>query len=127
MHPIIKKIVKSMPRLSQEQRKRAIGKMAIGATQGHVSRTLGCSRTTVTRLVRCYRTTDQTNDRAMNARSDVTTEDRYLYGRFTSGTYSFMVTSSKATAFGHVVSRHTVQRRLRAGGIRVYRSYRGSP
>ena len=71
------KIITSMPRLSLEQRKRAIGMMAIGATQGHVSKTLGCSRTTISRLVRCYRTTDQTNDSARNARSDVTTPRIY--------------------------------------------------
>ena len=35
------------------------------------------------------------------------------------------VTSSAATGLGHVISRHTVRRRLRQNGIKVYRPFRG--
>ena len=100
--------------------------MAMGATQGHVSRTFGCSRTTITRLLRRYRTTGQTKDRVRSGRPHVITprEDRYLRTLYLRNRF-LTVTSSAATALGHAVSRHTVQRRLRAGGIRAYRPYRG--
>ena len=115
-----------MPRLTAQQRERALGMLGMGATHDHVAQTLGCHRVTVSRLVQRYRQTGQTTDRPRTGRPRVTTprEDRYLRTLHLRNRF-LTVTSSAALALGRRVSRHTVTRRLRAFGIRAYRPFRG--
>ncbi|XP_046555272.1 uncharacterized protein LOC124264565 [Haliotis rubra] len=115
-----------MPRLTAQQRERALGMLEMGATHDHVAQTLGCHRVTVSRLVQRYRQTGQTTDRPRTGRPRVTTprEDRYLRTLHLRNRF-LTVTSSAALALGRRVSRHTVTRRLRAFGIRAYRPFRG--
>ncbi len=116
----------TMPRLSTEERERAIGMIQLGATHNHVARIFGCSRLTITRLMTRYRQTGRTQDRPRSGRPRVTTpaEDRYL--RILHLRNRFLtVTSSASTALSHRVSRRTVPRRLHQHYIRACRSYRG--
>ena len=96
------------------------------ASYAHVARILNCTKLTITMLTQCYRVTGRTADRPRSGRPRVTTanEDHHLrilhlHNRF------LTVTSSPATGLGHVISRHTVRRRLRQHGIRAYRPFIG--
>lgn len=115
-----------MTRLTLQQRERAIGMIEMGATHIHVATTLGCHRTTVTRLMQRYRHSGQTSDRPRSGRPRVTTpqDDRYLRTLHLRNRF-LTVTSSASNALGHRVSRRTVARRLRSHGIRAYRPFRG--
>ena len=97
----------------------------LGASYAHVARILNCTKFTIIMLIQHYRVTGRTADKPRSGRPRVTTanEDRHLrilhlHNRFRT------VTSSAATGFGHVISRHTVRHRLRQHGIRAYRPLR---
>ena len=97
----------------------------LGASYAHVARILNCTTLTITRLIQRYGVTGRTADRPRCGRPRVTTanEDRHL--RILHLRNRFLtVTSSTATGLGHVISRHTVRRRLRQHGIRAYRPFR---
>ena len=115
-----------MPRLTVEQRERALGMVQMGATHAHIARTFGCSRVAVTNLMQRYRQTGRTADRPRTGRPRVTTphDDRYLRTLHLRNRF-LTVTSSATNALGHRVSRQTVAMRLRAHGIRAFRPYRG--
>ena len=115
-----------MPRLTPEQRERAIGMAHMGATNAHIARTFGCSRVAINNLMQRYRQTGQTLDRPRTGRPRVTTsrEDRYLRTLYLRDRF-LTAASSAANALDHVVSRQTVTRRLRERGIRAYRPYTG--
>ena len=69
-----------MPRLTSAQRERGIGMLDMGATQHHVATTMGCSKSTIARLVTRIRQTGSTADRPRSNRPRVTSqrEDRYV-------------------------------------------------
>ena len=115
-----------MARLTAQRRERAIGMLEMGATHAHVAQTLGCHRTTISRLVQRFRHTGQTSDRPRSGRPKVTTprEDRYLRTLHLRNRF-LTVTSSAALALGRPISRHTVTRRLRSFGIKAHRPFRG--
>ncbi|XP_067671715.1 uncharacterized protein [Haliotis asinina] len=101
-----------MPRLSAEQRERAIGIIQMGASRGHDARTFDSSTTAVSNLIQRYQQTGQTRDRPSSGRPRIATaqEDRYirilhLRNRF------LTATSTAATALGRRLSRQTVARR----------------
>ena len=91
-----------------------------------MARILNCTQLTITRLIQRYRVTGRTADRPRSGRPRVTTanDDRHLCILQLRNIY-LTVTSSAATGLGPVISRHTVRRRLRRHGIRVYRPFRG--
>ncbi|XP_041349340.1 uncharacterized protein LOC121368667 [Gigantopelta aegis] len=115
-----------MPRLTPEQRERALGMIQMGTTHAHIARTFGCSRVTVTNLMQRYMQTGQTSGRPRTGRPRVTSprDDRYLRTLHLRNRF-LTVTSSAMNTLGHRVSRQTVARRLRTHGIRAYRPYRG--
>lgn len=115
-----------MPRLTREERERAIGMADMGATQVHIARTFACTPLTVARLLQRYRQIGTTQDRPRTGRPRVTTprEDQrirviHLRNRFVTAA------ETAATALGRRISQRTVHRRLRAAGIRAYRPFRG--
>ena len=115
-----------MPRLTAEQRERAIGMLQLGASHSHVATIMGCCKKTITRLMTRFRATGRTADRPRTGRPPVTTpqEDRYLRVLHLRNRF-LTVTSSAATSLAHQVSRRTLSRRLRRFGIRAYRPFRG--
>ena len=70
----------TMPRLSLDQRWRAIGMLQAGCTQIRVAREIGATRSQIHRLWVRYRETSSTNDRPRPGRPRVTTlrQDRYI-------------------------------------------------
>ena len=103
-----------------------IGMVLLDASYAHVARFLNCTKLMITRLIQRYMVTGRTVDKPRSGRPLVTraNEDRHLHilhlrNRFRT------VTSSAAIGLGHVISRHTVRRRLRQHGIRAYRPFRG--
>ena len=69
-----------MPRLSREQRLRAIGMLEAGLGQRTVARRLGCSQPAISNLARRYNQTHSVNDRPRTGRPRVTTpaQDRQI-------------------------------------------------
>ena len=125
----------------------------LGVSYAHVARILNCTKLTITRLIQRYRVTGRTADRPRRYRMTGRTADRPRRYRVTGRTADrprsgrprvttanedchlrilhlrnrfLTVTSSAATGLGHVISRHTVRRRLRQHGIKAYRPFRGT-
>ena len=73
-----------MPRLSTDERNRAIGMLQAGARHGDVAARFGVSRVTISRLVGRYRTLGTVNDRYRYGRPRVTTPAQPLYEDVTS-------------------------------------------
>ena len=115
-----------MPRLTAEQRERAIGMEQMGAIHAQIARNLHCTRATIVRLFQRFGQTGSTQDRPRSGRPRVTTpqEDRYLRTYHLRNRF-VTATETAATALGHRISRRTVLRRLRAAGIRARRPLRG--
>jgi len=115
-----------MPRLTPEQRERAIGMKDMGATNTHIATTLACHRKTIENLFKRYRQTGRTIDRPRSGRPRVTSqqEDRHLRTLHLRNRF-LTVAESAATALGRRVSPSTVTRRLRSAGIRACRPLRG--
>lgn len=115
-----------MPRLTPEQRGRALGMKDMGASNVLIARTFGCHRKTIENLMKRYRDTGTTLDRSRTGRPRVTSrrEDRYLRTLHLRNRF-LTVAESASTALGRVLSQSTVRRRLRAAGIRARRPYCG--
>ncbi|XP_071085587.1 uncharacterized protein [Haliotis cracherodii] len=110
-----------MPRLTAEQRVRAIGMLQMGWTQEHVARIIGCFKCTIARLITRHRQTGSAADRPRSGTPKVTTqqEDRFLKVLHRMSRF-LTVMSSSANSLGHQVGRRTVARRLRLYGLRAY-------
>lgn len=112
-----------MPRLSPDERGRAIGHLEAGVSVSRVARQFGVTRRTIHSLQRRFQTTQTTRDRPRTGRPRITTPvvDRFirtqhLRNRFQSATHTAM------NIPGHQpISRQTVSRRLAAHGIRARR------
>ena len=63
-----------MPRLNQDQRNQAVGMLNAGQTVRPVSRAFGCTRRTITLLIRRFRQTGSVQDRVRTTARD----DRYI-------------------------------------------------
>ena len=116
-----------MPRLTPDQRERAIGMRAMGATNMHIARTFGCHRKTIQNLFQRFHQTGTTVDRPRSGRPHVTSrqEDRYLRTLHLRNRF-LTIAESVSTALGRVVSQSTVARRLRSAGIRAHRPHHGA-
>ena len=112
-----------MPRLNEDQRNNAIGRLQAGETQTHVSRVLNVFQSNISRLWDRYQQQGSTHDGPRSGRPRVTTpaQDRHirlshLRNRFTTAT------STAASIPGqHRISDQTVRNRLRQAGIRARR------
>uniref|UniRef100_UPI00358E635A dynactin subunit 1-like n=1 Tax=Myxine glutinosa TaxID=7769 RepID=UPI00358E635A len=106
-----------MPRLTSEQRLRAIEMLEDGVSQRTIAQRLGCSQPAISNLTRCYGETGTVNDGPRRGRPRVTTpnEDRcivlqHLRGRFRPATQTAAVTKGR---HNNRISVSTVWRRLR--------------
>ena len=123
--PVNSKTPEHMTRLTAEERERAIGMVQLGVSYAHVARILNCTKLTITRLIQRYMMTGRTADRPRSGRPRVTTANEDCHLRILHLHKFLAVTSSTATALGHVISHHTVCRRLRQHGIRAYQPFKG--
>ena len=62
-----------MPRLSEEQRNRAIGMLMAGVANNVISQAFACTRQTIPKLMTCYVHTDTVRDRQRSGRPRATT------------------------------------------------------
>ena len=108
-----------MPRLSQNERDRAIGMLAAGTNVAQVARRFGCTRNTVYNLVRRYNRTGNIIDNPRSGRPKATTprQDRmitltHLRQRFQPAT----VTARRFHVTGHTTRNRlpSNQRKIRA-------------
>lgn len=119
-----------MPRLSNEDRARALGMLESGRSQDYVARRFNVARSTVVRLVQRVNVTGSLADRPRSGAPRVTSvrqdnfirqrhlRDRYLTAQSTADT----VVGNR----GRPISRNTVRNRLRDRGISCRRPYRGA-
>ena len=98
-----------MPRLTPEQRGRALGMKDMGASNILIARTFGCHRKTIEHFMKRYRDTGTTLDRSRTGRPRVTSrrEDRYLRTLHLRNRF-LTVAESASTALGRVLSQSTV-------------------
>ena len=118
-----------MPRLTKEQRLRAIGMLEAGRRHRDVAAHFGVARITVSRLAIRYRTTGSVNDRRRSGRPRVTTraQDRYmvtshLRNRFLTAPATAAVTPGRTN---NRISVNTVRRILAENGRKARRPYKG--
>ena len=77
---IVSPVIGIMPRLSREQRLRALGMVEAGLSYSDIARRMGCSQPTIRNLVERQNTTGSLDDRPRPGRERVTTptQDRYI-------------------------------------------------
>ena len=114
-----------MPRLNNDERNQAIGKLYAGISATVVSRHFGCTRNTIERLRRRFRVTRNIADRPQSERPRVTTaaDDRYIVLQHLRNRRL----AAAATGRQYGIHQQTVRNRLRQNvqPIRAYRPYFG--
>ena len=118
-----------MPRLNNEDRARALGKLECGRSQDYVARRFNVSRSTITWLVHRVNVTGSLSDRSRpgaprvtSVRQDNFIRQRHLRDRYVTAESTALTVNGNR---GRTISRNTVRNRLRDRGIRCRRPYRG--
>ena len=118
-----------MPRLSPEERERALGMIDAGVSQYRVARTFNVNRCTISRLIERFNATGVTRDRPRTGQPRVTQARTYRYivnthlrDRFRSASETARNTIGRRG----VISYHTVQRRLSEANLSCRRPYAGA-
>lgn len=119
-----------MPRLSREQRLRALGMVEAGLSYSDIARRMGCSQPTIRNLVERHNTTGSVDDRPRPGRERVTTpdQDRYirlqhLRDRFRRASRTARETPGRNNPR---ISSPTVRRRLREVNLQARRPFRAN-
>jgi len=109
-----------MPRLSADERGRAVGHLEAGVTVADVARIFNCSRETIYNLQTRYMNTGSTRDRPRSGRPRVTTpaQDRYIRTTHLRDRFQSASHTARTLPQHQPVSTQTVIRRLREHGIR---------
>lgn len=119
-----------MPRLSQNERERAVGMVQAGMRYVDVANQFGCSKLTITRLMNRLRQTGTTHDRPRSGRPRVTTERQDRHIRFIHLRNRFVTATATANAtpgrHNPRISAQTVRNRLKQANLRPRRPYVGS-
>ena len=112
-----------MPRLTENQRLRAIGMLQAGRQQNEVAQQFGVHRNTISSLYRCYQHTGSTRDYPRPGALRVTSRLQDNHIRLTHLRNRFQSASLTArTIPGHqIINPRTVRNRLRAVNIRPRR------
>ncbi|XP_071118579.1 uncharacterized protein [Haliotis cracherodii] len=115
-----------MPRLTQEQRHNAIGRLEAGQTQQTVATAMNVSRATINRLWMRYSTTRSVNDRPTAGRPRDTTpvQDRYIRLQHLRGRFRRTSQTVNSVPGLRRISDQTVRNRLIEAGIRARRPVR---
>ncbi len=126
----ISSLINVMPRLSREQRLRAIGMVQAGLSYSDVSRRMGCSQPTIRRLVERHEETGSVDDRQRPGRERVTSpdQDRYIRLQHLRDRFRTASRTARETPGRHNprVSSPTVRRRLREYNLHARRPFRGT-
>ena len=118
-----------MPRLSKEERERAMGMLECGISATRVAQRFGCSRRMVYNLQERHQATGTTTDRPRSGRPRVTSarQDRAIVREHVRNPFRTAAQTARETPGRNNprISRFTVRRRLSARQIRAYRPYVG--
>ena len=119
-----------MPRLSEDQRERALGMVQGGTSQSQVARIFRVHPSTIGRLVERHQHTGSVHDRPRPGQRHVTTPRQnwqirrhHLRDRFRTAT---MTASNTIGRHGRPIHPMNVIRRLRTAGLRCRRPYNGN-
>ena len=128
LHCITEQTVEAdnMPRLTEQQRHNAIGRLQGGQTQLQVANALRVSRQTISNLWRRYNGTGTVRDRPRSGRPRVTThaQDRFIRLRHLRDRFTTATSTSTQIPGLRRISGQTVRNRLRAAGIFARRPVR---
>ena len=115
-----------MPRLSNEERNRAIGRLDGGQSVTVVARAFGCSRQTINNLRTRLHQTGSVADRLRPGPRRVTSqrEDRYISLRHLRDRFA-TATSISMELLGGRITAQTIRNRLHTAGLRARRPYFG--
>ena len=107
-----------MPRLSLEERSRAIGHLQAGQSVTRVSRIFDVTRRTIYALWRRFQNTQTVQDHPRAGRPRITTqgEDRFIRTLHLRNRFRTAIETARHFP-GNEISRHTVRRRLAERGI----------
>ena len=116
-----------MPRLTEENRNRAIGRLEAGESQSSVARSLNVRQSTISRLWQRYIQDNTTRDRPRSGRPRVTTlrQDRFIrVFHLRNRTVTAAYTADNVPGLRRV-SAQTIRNRLKEHGIRPMRPHTG--
>lgn len=117
-----------MPRLTTEQRLRALGMLESGSSQDTVARYFGVRQSTISRLWNRFNLHGSVNDEPRSGRPRITTrsQDRYIRIQHLRDRFRTASLTAAATVGLHnrPVSRWTIRRRLHEGGLQARRPFR---
>ena len=115
-----------MPRLTNDQRNNAIGRLQQGATQAAVARHFNVSRATINRLWIRHNATGSVADRPRSGRPRVTTpaQDRFIRLQHLRDRFQTATTTAANIPGLRRVSSQTIRNRLRSQGIFARRPVR---
>ena len=112
-----------MPRLTNAERERAVGRLEAGQSVSAVARTLGCSRQTIHNLRTRLKQTGAVADRPRPGHPLVTSrrEDRQIRLRHLRNRFETAASTSRHLLFRGRVSPSTIRNRLRTAGLQARR------
>ena len=112
-----------MPRITNEERERALSMLEAGLSNSEVARRLGCNHSTIIRLQRRVTETGSAADRHRSGRGRVTshTQDRNIQAQHLRNRFR----TAAQTARSRRISSSTVRRRLHSVNSRARMPYRG--
>lgn len=119
-----------MPRLTSEERQRALGMLQAGLSYRDVSRRMRCHHCTISRLRQRATATGSASDRPRPGRQRATdaAQDRHIRLQHLRDRFRTAVQTARVTPGRHNnrVSASTIRRRLHGSNLRACRPYRGS-
>ena len=122
-------LVTAMPRLTEEQRQRALGRLEAGEPDRVVAHHFNCNVSTIYRLRQRYEATNSCADRPRTGRPHVTTtrQDRAIVRRHLREPFLTATETAHSTYGTHQrpISADTVRRRLSMRDLRCRRPARG--
>lgn len=115
-----------MPRLSEEQRNNAIGRLQAGQSQTDVANTFNVAQSTISRLWDRYQRYRLTRDLPRTGRPRVTSnaQDRYIRLRHMRERFTTATSTASSIPGNRRISDQTVRNRLREAGLRARRPLR---
>ena len=118
-----------MPRLSNNDRKQALGMLRAGISTREVARLFNCHQSTVVRLRQRFQTMNNVSDRSRPGQPRVTTDqqDHHIRLQHLRNRFKTAASTARETPGRHNprISSATVRRRLRENGLRARRPFRG--
>lgn len=119
----------TMPRLTRDERWRAVGLLDAGLSARQVARRFGCNVSTIARLLQRHEETGSVADRPRPGRARVTTpdQDRYIEMQHLRDRFRTATQTARETPGRHQprISANTVRRRLRSRDLHARRPVRG--